>query len=119
MQANQTQAVTTTRTGSNAAGSTRPRRATLDNPASQLGRTYLALAASGSWLMLHELAAEIRARFDTIDSEAAISARLRDLRRHHGLKVESRRRGNSAAHEYLLMRQTPAKRQTDMLEALQ
>ena len=120
MHASQTQIATTiTNAGGNAAGTKRPRRATLDNPASQLGRTYLALSAASSWLMLHELADEIRGRFDKMDSEAAISARLRDLRRHHGLRVESRRRGDSAAHEYRLQRLTPAKAQPDMLEALQ
>ncbi|TVU73525.1 hypothetical protein [Cobetia crustatorum] len=109
----------TTNSGANVGRTPRPRRATLDNPASQLGRTYLALSESRSWLMLHELAAEILARFDRLDSEAAISARLRDLRRHHGVRVESRRRGGSAAHEYRLLRLTRGKSQPDMLEALQ
>jgi hypothetical protein len=112
------QALTTT-AGANIGRTPRPRRAALDNPASQLGRTYLALSESRSWLMLHELAAEIRKRFDRLDSEAAISARLRDLRRHHGVRVESRRRGGSAAHEYRLLRLTRGKSQPDMLEALQ
>ncbi|MDA5562794.1 hypothetical protein PJK54_03830 [Cobetia sp. MMG027] len=112
------QALITT-TGASVGRTPRPRRATLDNPASQLGRTYLALSESRSWLMLHELAAEIRKRFDRLDSEAAISARLRDLRRQHGLIVESRRRGDSAAHEYRLIRLAPVKRQPDMLGVLQ
>lgn len=112
------QALTTT-TGANIGRTPRPRRAALDNPASQLGRTYLALSESRSWLMLHELAAEIRKRFDRLDSEAAISARLRDLRRHHGVRVESRRRGESAAHEYRLLHLARGKSQPDMLEALQ
>ncbi|NHH86543.1 hypothetical protein [Cobetia sp. MB87] len=109
----------TTGIGSKSTGATRPRRASLDNPACQLGRTYLALSESRSWLMLNELAAEIRKRFDRLDSEAAISARLRDLRRQHGLIVESRRRGDSAAHEYRLIRLAPVKRQPDMLGVLQ
>jgi len=112
------QALITT-TGASIGRPPRPRRATLDNPACQLGRTYLALSESRSWLMLHELAAEIRKRFDRLDSEAAISARLRDLRRQHGLIVESRRRGDSAAHEYRLIRLAPVKRQPDMLGVLQ
>lgn len=91
----------------------------LDNPSSQLGRTYLALSNAGDWMILHELAAEIRGRFNTLDSEAAISARLRDLRRHHDLKVASRRRGKSAAHEYRLLPLTRGKSQPDMLKALQ
>ncbi len=110
MQATQTNATTSTR---------RPQRAMFDQPTSQLGRTYLALSNADAWLMLHELAAEIRQRYHHMDSEAAISARLRDLRRHHGIDIESRRRGDSPAHEYRLMRKMPAQRQPDMLEIRQ
>lgn len=81
----------------------RPRR--LDNPESQLGRTYLVLRDAEGWLQLHEIGAEILARFNRMDSHAGISARIRELR-HQGQTIVSREvkwPGATRPHEYRLI----------------
>ena len=57
------------------------------------------LMADGAWRTLAEITAATGA------PEASASARLRDLRRVHGLMVERRRRGDLARglHEYRLV----------------
>ncbi len=52
------------------------------------------VVGEGEWLALHEIAARTRRLFARIDSEAAVSARLRDLRRA-GWTVDRRRRGGT------------------------
>lgn len=79
--------------------STKKRR-TLATHTTQQGRTYLVMRDASQWMQLHEIAATIRERFGVIDSEAAISARLRDLRRHWGKTVMRKRREGSKADEY-------------------
>ena len=83
-----------------------PRRGRrLDNPNSQLGRTYLALRDASYWLQLHELAELIKMRFGVQDSHAAISARIRELR-GYGKVIASREiAGTTSArpHEYRLL----------------
>ena len=54
----------------------------------------LAVMDGGVWLTLAEIVADTRRCFDTIDTEAAASARLRDLRKY-GHTVERRRRGGA------------------------
>ena len=71
----------------------------------QLGRVY-AVLSDGRWRTLAEIGAATRALTGQHDTEAAISARCRDLRKRHfgGYVVERRRRGNPASglHEYRL-----------------
>ena len=74
----------------------------LDNPNSQLGRTYLVLRDATYWLQLHEIGEAIHARFDQQDSHAAISARIRELRRY-GVTIASQESpgpGGTRPHEY-------------------
>ncbi|RKQ97124.1 hypothetical protein C7446_2543 [Kushneria sinocarnis] len=59
---------------------TATRRHRLDNANSQLSRTFIVLRDADRWLVLHEIAEAILERFDKLDSHAAISARIRDLR---------------------------------------
>ncbi|MCG7598383.1 hypothetical protein MHM84_01125 [Halomonas sp. McH1-25] len=66
----------------------------------QLGRTYLVLRDATYWMQLHEIAESIQARFQVVDSHAAISARIRDLRRKCGQTIMRRRRTGSTADEY-------------------
>lgn len=55
----------------------------------------------GGWRTLGEIAAATRANFGATDTEAAISARLRDLRRpDHGSREVQRRRRSVSLHEY-------------------
>ena len=80
-----------------------PRR--LDNPESQLGRTYLVLRDADYWLQLHEIGEAILARFERMDSHAGISARIRELR-HQGQTIVSREvkgPGITRPHEYRML----------------
>lgn len=77
----------------------------LDNPHNQLGRVYLVLRDADEWLQLHQIGNEILERFELVDSHAAISARIRDLR-HFGQVIAHREvaaPGNARPHEYRLM----------------
>lgn len=74
----------------------------LADASKQRGRVYIVMRDAVAWLQLHEIAAEIRRHFGVIDSEAAISARLRDLRNLHGQTVLRKRREGSHADEYRL-----------------
>lgn len=80
-----------------------PRRGRrLDNPHSQLGRTYLVLRDAAGWLQLHEIADAIRERFGQQDSHAAVSARIRELR-GYGVTIASREApgpGGTRPHQY-------------------
>lgn len=81
----------------------RPRR--LDNPESQLGRTYLVLRDADTWLQLHEIGEAILARFERMDSHAGISARIRQLR-GMGQTIVSREvkgPGITRPHEYRML----------------
>ncbi|MDR5867949.1 hypothetical protein [Halomonas koreensis] len=82
-----------------------PRRGRrLDNPHSQLGRTYLVLRDAAGWLQLHEIADAILERFGQQDSHAAISARIRELR-GYGQTIASQEVPGDAGtrpHEYRL-----------------
>ena len=69
---------------------------------SQTGRV-LHVMLGGQWLTLWEIHGLIRSRLGTLDSEAAISARLRELRNCYGLTIVSRVRKPSPAHEYALL----------------
>ncbi|MHB0775406.1 hypothetical protein [Halomonas sp. WWR20] len=69
----------------------------------QLGRTYLVLRDATYWMQLHEIAESIKARFEVVDSHAAVSARVRDLRSQCGLQILRRRRQGSTADEYRLV----------------
>lgn len=65
----------------------------------QLWRVRL-IMADGQWRALYEICHECRDRFEKWDSEAAISARLRDLRKY-GYSVERRiRKGTKNLREY-------------------
>ncbi|MBH8578771.1 hypothetical protein [Bisbaumannia pacifica] len=77
----------------------------LDNPESQLGRVYLVLRDADYWLQLHEIGEAILARFERMDSHAAISARIRQLR-GYGKTIASREvsgPGRARPHEYRLV----------------
>ncbi|TDX29126.1 hypothetical protein DFO67_108170 [Modicisalibacter xianhensis] len=77
----------------------------------QLGRTYLVLRDASYWMQLHEIAESIQVRFKVVDSHAAISARIRDLRNQCGLTIMRRRRTASTADEYRMQggyKPTPA-----------
>ncbi|MFG6159651.1 hypothetical protein ACGTNG_12665 [Halomonas sp. 1390] len=80
-----------------------PRRGRrLDNPEGQLGRTYLVLRDAEGWLQLHEIGAEILERFGRMDSHAAISARIRELR-GYGVTIANQEApgpGGTRPHEY-------------------
>ncbi len=80
-----------------------PRRGRrLDNPNSQLGRTYLVLRDAEAWLQLHEIADAILDRFGQQDSHAAISARIRELR-GYGQTIASQEvpgSGGTRPHQY-------------------
>ena len=78
----------------------------LRDPSCQRGRVFLVMEDAATWLQLHEIAAEIRRRFGVIDSEAAISARLRDLRNLYHQTVLRKRREGSHADEYRLVTTT-------------
>lgn len=80
-----------------------PRR--LDNPAGQIGRVYLVLRDADYWLQLHEIGDAILARFNRMDSHAAISARIRELRGLGQTIVSREVPGPGAArpHEYRMM----------------
>lgn len=69
---------------------------------SQAGRV-LHVMLDENWHTLYEIHSLSLQRTGTMDSESAISARLRDLRNHHGLNIISRRRRPSQAHEYKLV----------------
>lgn len=69
-------------------------------PATQHERVRVVME-SGRWLALPEIAAATMERWGALDSEAAISARLRDLRKV-GRVVECRKRGAGALREYRL-----------------
>jgi len=45
----------------------------------QLERVFHAMKTEGRWLALHEIKDAIFARYDHLDSECAISARLREI----------------------------------------
>ena len=80
-----------------------PRR--LDNPESQLGRTYLVLRDADYWLQLHEIGESILSRFGRMDSHAGISARIRELR-GMGQTIVSREvpgPGTARPHEYRMI----------------
>ncbi|MGQ7249550.1 hypothetical protein ACUN9Y_19730 [Halomonas sp. V046] len=77
----------------------------LDNPNNQLGRTYIVLRDATYWMQLHEIGDAIQARFCQMDSHAAISARIRDLRAQ-GVTIANRQSpgpGGTRPHEYRLM----------------
>lgn len=59
----------------------------------------------GAWWTLIALACETNARFGVIDSEAALSARLRDLRKH-GWAVE-RKRTREGSNQWLYRATAP------------
>ncbi|MGM0783872.1 MAG: hypothetical protein ACQEUM_07155 [Pseudomonadota bacterium] len=83
----------------------KPRTRRLDNPESQLGRTYLVLRDANYWLQLHEIGDAILVRFNRMDSHAGISARIRELR-GLGVTIVSREvpgKGSARPHEYKLM----------------
>ena len=69
---------------------------------SQSGRVLHAMLDE-QWHTLWEIHNLSLSRTGTMDSESAISARLRDLRNIHGLTVVSRPRRPSQAHEYKLV----------------
>jgi len=80
-----------------------PRR--LDNPESQLGRTFMVLRDADYWLQLHEIGDAILARFNRMDSHAGISARIRELR-GMGQTIVSREvpgPGTARPHEYRMI----------------
>lgn len=72
------------------------------NCASQGGRV-LHIMLRGKWLTLWEVHEAIKTDLGCMDSEAAISARLRDLRNQFGITIISRPRKPSSAHEYALL----------------
>lgn len=74
----------------------------LTNPNCQHGRTYMVLRDSDAWLHLHEIRQAILERFGTMDSEPAISARIREIRREDGVNIASHEvpGGRSKAHVY-------------------
>ncbi|WP_043530434.1 hypothetical protein [Litchfieldella xinjiangensis] len=77
----------------------------LENPESQLGRVHLVLRDATYWLQLHEIGEAILQRFGRMDSHAAISARIRELR-GLGITIVSREvsgPGSARPHEYKLM----------------
>ena len=66
----------------------------------QRGRV-VAIIADGQWRTLFEIAHQCRYRFGKTDSEAAISARLRDLRKvQYGQHVVERRKRSAGTYEY-------------------
>lgn len=72
------------------------------NCKSQGGRV-LHIMLRGQWLTLWEIHEAIKRDLGRMDSEAAISARLRDLRNQFGITIVSRPRKPSQAHEYALL----------------
>lgn len=69
---------------------------------SQAGRV-LHVMLDENWHTLWEIHSLSLQRTGTMDSESAISARLRDLRNQYGLTIISRPRRPSQAHEYRLV----------------
>jgi hypothetical protein len=67
----------------------------------------------GAWRTLAEVVAATRERFDRIDTEAAASARLRDLRRL-GWTVE--RRGRDGSRRWIEYRATAPVRAGEQVE---
>ncbi|GAB2798966.1 hypothetical protein GCM10027040_27430 [Halomonas shantousis] len=94
----------------------RPRRVAEQLDAgSQMGRTYLVLRDATYWMQLHEIAESIQTRFKVMDSHAAVSARIRDLRNQCGLTIMRRRRQGSTADEYRMVSgYAPGPKQDDM-----
>lgn len=86
-------------------------RGTFDQPcdegrlSGQLARTR-AILADGEWWTLPALREASRARYDAQDSEAGLSARIRDLRKAKfgGHRVEHRRRSDGLWEYRLLLR---------------
>ena len=70
-----------------------------DAAMTQLERVHAVMLA-GDWMALHEIQDAARSRFGVLDSEAAISARLRDLRAKGHTIARRRRRKTSALREY-------------------
>lgn len=61
------------------------------NGKTQMGRVILALTMTGSWYTLREIESEIRYMFNEFDTQAAISARLREVSpSKHGLVKKSK-----------------------------
>lgn len=75
----------------------------LADTSTQRGRVFVVMRDADQWLQLHEIATEIRRRFWRIDSEAAISARLRDLRNLYDQVVMKHARPGSHAPEYRML----------------
>ncbi|QJQ93936.1 MULTISPECIES: hypothetical protein [Halomonadaceae] len=77
----------------------------LNNPESQLGRVHLVLRDATRWLQLHQISEAILARFGKMDSHAAISARIRELRANGKIIVrrEVAGHGNTRPCEYKLI----------------
>ena len=69
---------------------------------SQSGRVLHAMLDE-NWHTLYEIHSLSLDRTGVMDSESAISARIRDLRNIHGLTIISRARRPSHAHEYKLV----------------
>lgn len=70
----------------------------------QYDRTLIALRENQrAWMALHDLAAWMYVRFNKRDSEAGISARIRDIRKDlktEGETIEGRKPKNQNAHVY-------------------
>lgn len=72
----------------------------------QIGRVILALTETGSWYTLREIESVICARFEDKDTQAAISARLREIKpSKHGLVKQKRviRKNNKNVYRYRLV----------------
>ncbi|MCE8034593.1 hypothetical protein EKK97_13910 [Billgrantia tianxiuensis] len=77
----------------------------LENPEGQLGRVHMVLRDATYWMQLHEIGEAILSRFQRMDSHAAISARIRELR-GLGVTIVSREvpgKGAARPHEYRLV----------------
>ena len=78
----------------------------LDNANCQKGRVFMVLRDATYWMQLHEIGEAIRDRFEVMDSHAAISARIRQLR-GLGVVIISRehnpQRGTTRPHEYRML----------------
>lgn len=72
----------------------------------QTGRVIIALTETGSWYTLREIESVICARFEDKDTQAAISARLREIKpSKHGLVKQKRviRKNNKNVYRYRLV----------------
>ncbi len=82
-------------------------------PKTQLGRVILTLAETGTWHTLREIESMISSRYGHQDTQAAISARLREISAvKHGLVKQRKMEmvNNKQVHRYRLVPFVPVRK---------